>query len=86
VDDTLNELKDAKFYTHLDLAFGFLQVQVRNQDIHKIAFQTLDVLMEWIAMPFGLCNAPTTFQRMMNDILRDFLHRFVTVYLDNVRV
>jgi hypothetical protein len=40
--------------------------------------------MEWVAMPFGLCNAPAAFQRMMNDIFRDFLHKFVTVYLDDV--
>jgi hypothetical protein len=42
--------------------------------------------MEWVAMPFRLCNAPTTFQRMMNDILRDFLHTFVTDYLDDVYI
>jgi hypothetical protein len=84
VDDTLDELKDAKFYTHLDLASGFWQVRVRDQDILKTAFQTHDGLMEWVAMPFGQCNAPAAFQRMMNDILRDFLHKFVTVYLDDV--
>jgi hypothetical protein len=84
VDDTLDELKDANFYTHLDLAFGFWQVRVRDKDIHKTAFQTPDGLMEWVAMPSGLCSAPPTFQRMMNDILRDFLHKFVTVYLDDV--
>jgi hypothetical protein len=84
VDDTLDELKDANFYTHLDLASGFWQVRVRDHDIHKTAFHTHDGLMEWVAMPFGLCNAPSTFQRMMNDILRDFLHKFVTVYLDDV--
>jgi hypothetical protein len=84
VDDTLDELKDANFYTHLDLASGFWQVQMRDKDIHKTAFQTHDGLMEWVAMPFGLCNAPATFQRMMNDILRDFLHKFVIVYLDDV--
>jgi hypothetical protein len=60
---------------------------VRDQDILKTAFQTpAHGLMEWFAMPFKLCNAPTTFQRMMNDILRDFLHKFVNVYLDDVNV
>jgi hypothetical protein len=57
---------------------------VRDKNIHKTAFQTPDGLMEWVAMPFGLCSAPATFQRMMNDLLRDFLHKFVTVYLDDV--
>jgi hypothetical protein len=84
VNDTLDELKDANFYTHLDLASGFLQVRVRDKAIHKTAFETPSGLMEWVAMPFGLCNAPTTIQRMMNDILRDFLHKFVTIYLDDV--
>jgi hypothetical protein len=83
-DDTLDELKDANFYTHLDLASGFWQVRVRDQDVNKTAFQTPNGLMEWVAMPLGLCNAPATFPRMMNDILRDFLHKFVTVYLDDV--
>jgi hypothetical protein len=40
--------------------------------------------MEWVAIPFDLYIAPATFQRMMNDILRDFLHNFVTIYLDDV--
>jgi hypothetical protein len=84
VDDTLDALKDANFYTHLDLASGFWQVRVRDKDIHKTVFQTLDGLMEWVAMPFGLCNAQATVHMMMNDILRDLLHKFVTVYLDYV--
>jgi hypothetical protein len=52
VDDTLDELNDATFSTHLDLVFGFRQVRVREQDIHKTAFQTPYGLMEWVAMPF----------------------------------
>jgi hypothetical protein len=88
VDYTLDELKDANFCTYLDLASTSLwcQVRVRGQGIHKTAFQTPDGLVEWVAMPFGLCNAPATFQRMMNDILRDFLQTFVTLYLDDVCV
>jgi hypothetical protein len=57
---------------------------VREEDIHKTAFQTPYGLMEWVAMPSGLCNALATFQRMMIDTLRDFLHKFVTFYLDDV--
>jgi hypothetical protein len=84
VDDTLDELNDARFGTHLDLASGFRQVRVRYDDVHKTAFYTPDGLMEWVAMPFGTCNTPATFQRMMNDILHDFLHKFGTFYLDDV--
>jgi hypothetical protein len=75
------------FYTHLDLASGFSQYRVREEDVHKTAFQTHDgLIMEWLAMPFGMCDAPATFQRMMIAILRDFLPQFVSLYLDDVWV
>jgi hypothetical protein len=86
VDDTLDELKDEFFYTHLDLAYGSYQVQVRDEDIHKTTFLTHDGLMVWVAMPFIMCNAPATFRRMMNDIVLAFLHKLVTVHLDDICV
>jgi hypothetical protein len=80
MDEIIDWLKDANCNTHLDLAFGFWQVRVREEDIHKTACPTLDCPMECAAMPFAPCNAPATFQRMTNDIMRDSLHKFVTVY------
>jgi hypothetical protein len=61
VDDTLDERRDANIYTDLDLASGFWQARVRDEDIHKTAFHTHDGLIEWVAMPFGLWHAPFTF-------------------------
>jgi hypothetical protein len=59
---------------------------VSDEDIHKTAFQTLDGLMKWVDTPFGLCNTAATLQQMMNDILRDIVHNFVNVHLDDLCV
>jgi hypothetical protein len=80
VDDTLEELKDANFCTNIDLAFGFSQFRVGEEDVHKTTFHALGGLMQRVTIPFGLCNAPVTFQRMMNAILRGFIHKLVIVY------
>jgi hypothetical protein len=68
-----NELKEATFYTHLYLAYCFWQVRVRDVDIHNTTVHTLDGLMEWAAIPFAVWNAPATFERMVNDIMLNFL-------------
>ncbi|GBG61749.1 hypothetical protein CBR_g23263 [Chara braunii] len=84
IEDLLEWLGGAKFFSKLDLKSGYHQLKIRWEDRYKTAFKTRYGHIEWLVMPFGLTNAPTMFQATMTTKFRHMLDRFVLIYLDDI--
>ena len=86
IDDHLDALRGSKYFTTLDLCSGFWQVKMAKDSIEKTAFVTHEGLYEFNVMPFGLKNAPGTFQRLMNTVLAGLVPQRCLDYIDDVLV
>ena len=86
IQDTLDTLATAKWFSTLDLASGYWQVELTPRARRAAAFCTRNGLFQWNVMPFGLCNAPATFQRLMDRVLAGMQWETCLVYLDDIIV
>ncbi|CAF1112013.1 unnamed protein product, partial [Brachionus calyciflorus] len=86
IDDTVDALGGSRYFTTLDLASGYWQIPLNEESKSKTAFCANSKLYEFNVMPFGLCNAPPTFQRLMDDLLKNLTWKHCLVYLDDVIV
>ena len=86
IEESLDSLAGAKWFSTLDLASGYWQVELDEAAKEKSAFVVRSGLYQWTVMPFGLCNAPATFERLMENIMRGLQWESLLVYLDDLIV
>ena len=86
IGELLDRISRAKYFTKFDVRDGYHRLRMASGEEWKTAFRCRYGLYEYTVMPFGLCNAPGTFQHYMNDTFREFLDEFLIVYLDDLLI
>ncbi|GJX84461.1 putative reverse transcriptase domain-containing protein [Tanacetum coccineum] len=86
IDDLFNQLQGSQYFSKIDLRFGYHQLRVHEDDIPKTTFRTRYRHFEFTVMPFGLTNAPAVFMDLMNRVCRQYLDKFVIVFIDEILI
>ena len=86
IDDLFDQLRGENIFSNIDPRAGYHQVRIKEEDIHKTTFRTMYGYYEFIVVPFGLNNAPTVFMCLMNGIFRDYLDKFVILFMEDILI